>query len=526
MEVFILLVLSFCCCRAGPVPAEEEDCNAPDVFNAVDLALQKFNRERAFGNQFALVVVTEARRTAGLRPGVSFLVVKYKIRETICAIGGGIPWQNCDFRGHFEADSGECNAQIFIDNFINFSNVSQECRVIPAEGKVTATRVTCTGCWSALATDSLELLPLVRLTIRRFNNQDYHSSLFEVLEITQAQRQVVAGWNYAFEYLLQETNCSKAEFPDLTPACKRIPEGRLGKCIANAHINITNGLSYAVQECALQVVNSTSHLRGDMLDINGFQEDVVSPVRSCPGCPKRLATNSTELEKPLRAALEKYNSESNNEAYYKVEQILKAEVQIVAGTKYNIAFDIVKTNCSKVDFQELNEDCSAEENGYAAWPPGMTPFRSLLVRNGLSSPLMKSEGMARNRTAGNHLPGSRRGLGAAPSRGLGRRQGQGQTKDAISPKRVARALEDPPSPAKPCQQEEEPNEGGAGCPASPDFSMLDLLPESDAPKCPGKPWKPIIAVPTIDPEPVAEQQEEASSPATQDFNLADALFNN
>ncbi|KAL8188092.1 UNVERIFIED_CONTAM: hypothetical protein K2H54_061208, partial [Gekko kuhli] len=213
------------------------------------------------------------------------------------------------------------------------------------EGVVTASRAPCTGCWAPISTNSLELLPLVRYTIRRFNSQTSHPSLFEVLGITEAQSQVVAGWNYAYIYSVKETNCSKAEFPDLTPACKRIPGGREGQCFANAHINITNGLSYAVQDCRLQV-----------------KEDVALR-RSCAGCPSPLATNSTQLEKPLQAALEKYNLESNSNAYYKVEDITEATAQVVAGTKYHIKFTIVKTNCSKADFPELSKDCSPEEKG-------------------------------------------------------------------------------------------------------------------------------------------------------------------
>ncbi|XP_048362896.1 kininogen-1 [Sphaerodactylus townsendi] len=549
MKFFVLLVLSFCCCHATPLPAQEVDCNDPDVFNAVDLALKKLNGARTHGNQFALVVVTEARRTDA--PGTSFLVsVKYKITETVCAVGEEIPWQKCEFREPLEAESGECSAEIYIDNFINFSNVSQECRIVPGEGKVTASRATCTGC-----------RPHHRLAAKTTGLLEQGSGI-----LRKPQRsQVVAGWNYAFEYLVQETNCSKAEFPDLTPACKRIPEGRIGKCVAVAHINMTKGLSYAVQECGLQVM-----------------EDVVSPSRSCPGCPRSLETNSSKLEMPMKAALEKYNLESNDEAYYKVEEISKATAQVVAGTKYDIEFIIVKTNCSKADFQELNEDCSPKEGGeklqctasihvipwkseifpnvtcephqhrrmsmFYAWPPGMTPFRAFAMRHGESPPFTESEQTAGSQTA--PLPSSRKRLGAAPSRESRNRQGptkeptkdqpskesheDGNKQEETSPEPVVKTLEDQLAPAKPCGGEEEPNENGARCPKSDsqqdssessDFSVSDLFPEPDAPKCPGKPWKPVTAPRSTEPEvPIgAEADAEQQEPAQEDFNLADAL---
>ncbi|XP_060098610.1 kininogen-1 [Heteronotia binoei] len=551
MEFFILLVLAFCCCRAGPLQTQDLDCDDPAVFNAVDLALQEFNGRSILDHKSALVVVDKARRITG--PDASFFIeVAFRVEETVCSIGEDIPWQKCEFR--VPAARGNCEAQVYFDNLRNFLNVSQACGFVPGAATVAVTHATCTGCWTPLSPDNLQLLPLVRYTIRRFNNQTSHPSLFEVLEITKAQSQVVAGWKYAFEYLVKETNCSKAKFPDLTPECKRIPEGRVGKCIAVAHVNIRHDLSFAVQDCRLQV------------------EEEVSRSRSCPGCPRHLPTNSTQLKEPMKAALETHNSKNNTDAYYEVEEILDATVQVVAGTKYQVEFIIVKTNCTKDDFRKQSEDCHPENNGerqhctasihvipwqlkifpnvtcvvsehramaYAAWPPGMTPFRSLRLAE--TSPPMESKRMTANQKA--HPSGSRRGLGSVVPPALGHHHGQGQTKETsaedsregvgkqgeISLGPVAKILNVQPSLSKPCLQEEEANEGGAGCPTppsqqestsdSPDFSNSDLV--SDAPKCPGKPWKPI----TTDPElafGVGDNQA-TLPPDQQDLTLADAL---
>lgn len=37
--------------------------------------------------------------------------------------------------------------------------------------------------------------------------------------------QVVAGWNYVIKYEIKETNCSKAQFQELTTECKTISQG-------------------------------------------------------------------------------------------------------------------------------------------------------------------------------------------------------------------------------------------------------------------------------------------------------------
>lgn len=65
MKAFIVLALccSFFSSSANPLAFEFSDCDDPDVFKAVDTALKKYNEDGATGNQFALYVVMEAKRT-------------------------------------------------------------------------------------------------------------------------------------------------------------------------------------------------------------------------------------------------------------------------------------------------------------------------------------------------------------------------------------------------------------------------------------------------------------------------------
>lgn len=65
-----IIVLTLCCSfissRANPLPLEFSNCDDPDVFKAVDTALKKYNGDRATGNQFALYMVMEAKRTVSI----------------------------------------------------------------------------------------------------------------------------------------------------------------------------------------------------------------------------------------------------------------------------------------------------------------------------------------------------------------------------------------------------------------------------------------------------------------------------
>lgn len=58
------------------------------------------------------------------------------------------------------------------------------------------------------------------------------------------------------------------------------------------------------------------------------KETVAPPIVSCHGCPKKMDENNEELQKPLQAALDKFNSESNDEFYYEVEMITSATSQV------------------------------------------------------------------------------------------------------------------------------------------------------------------------------------------------------
>lgn len=82
MKPFIVLALccSFLSSRATPVPFEFLDCDNPDVFEAVDTALKKYNGDSTSGNQFALYMVMEAKRT------VSRLHKKKTCWNCLCAL--------------------------------------------------------------------------------------------------------------------------------------------------------------------------------------------------------------------------------------------------------------------------------------------------------------------------------------------------------------------------------------------------------------------------------------------------------
>ncbi|NXW63403.1 KNG1 protein, partial [Eurystomus gularis] len=224
MKPFIVLALccSFFSSRATPVPFEFLDCDDPDVFKAVDTALKKYNGDRATGNQFALYMVMEAKRTAG--PDTQFHL-KYRIQETTCAIEENKLWQDCDYKLSAEAKTEECTAQVHMNDVEKTSQVLQDCKISAATRRVTITEAACLGCFHPISSDSAEVPEILKQAIQNFNTHSAEPALYKLVEIKEAQVQVVAGWNYIIKFEIEETNCSKDQFQDLTPECKITSRG-------------------------------------------------------------------------------------------------------------------------------------------------------------------------------------------------------------------------------------------------------------------------------------------------------------
>ncbi|KAM9544113.1 kininogen-1 isoform 2-T2 [Guaruba guarouba] len=516
MIYFIVLALccSFFSSRANPLLFEFLDCDDPDVFKAVDTALKKYNGDIATGNQFALHMVMEAKRTAG--PDTQFYV-KYRTRETTCAPEENKLWQDCDYKVSAEAKTGECTAQVHMNNAEKTSNVSQDCKIFPATPKITLTQATCVGCFHPISSDSSVVLEILKQAIQKFNKHSAEPALFKLVEIKEATRQVVAGWNYAIKYEIEETNCSKDQFEDLTPECKTTSRGRVGKCDAKAYQSLQNVIVDIASQCKLPV------------------EETVIPATQI-GCPKAVPKDDPELKELLKVSMEKYNSESNDDFYYKSGEIEAATVQVVEGQKYHVTFAVRKTNCSKTDFEKINEDCEATSDSVPLsceaqihvipWenkifpqvncskersmavllrrPPGFTPFRSLVI---LNQP--------------NEISCSDK-----------------NEEEKQRPEKEIR--EDEQRPDKETTEDEQRPDKEIREDGGQELEGEDRS-ESLLPRCPGKPWKEIMDIPApssfpreFTDEDLLPSAAENSNPATEnstpfqnemkDFDLSDALL--
>lgn len=380
---------------------EEIDCNHQHAFSAVDAALKSYNDKSESGNQFVLHRITQVNKTN--EDNSFFLIFNYDIKEGNCPVHNGKTWQECDYKETPDAATGACTATVRKNSDDEFTVVSQSCRITPGEGPTTTHEYQCLGCMQPISPEDPELEQILRHNIQHFNNHSSHSHLFTHTKILSAQRQVVAGWNYNITYLIQETNCSKTNFLFLTPECQPHSNGDLGECNSEIYVNIEQRIMPTSQKCHI------------------FPEKPLPPPpRMCVGCPKEIPLDTPELKEALDHSIKKFNAENNETFYFKVDEVLTARSQVVAGMKYFIQFKARETTCSKESDIELIENCATSEPErslhcdaevvvvpwekkvyptvkcisrlsrliFTKRPPGFSPFRSAINPNSEQKPIV------------------------------------------------------------------------------------------------------------------------------------------
>uniref|UniRef100_A0A8B9SD41 Kininogen 1 n=1 Tax=Apteryx owenii TaxID=8824 RepID=A0A8B9SD41_APTOW len=513
MKPFLAIVLccSFFSSRATPLPFEFSDCDDPDVLEAVDTALKKYNGDRTTGNQFALYMVMEGKKTAG--PDTQFYV-KYQIRETSCAIEENKHWKDCDYKAPAEAVS-VCHLlkfSAYIFWFVSF----------PATATIIPTEALCLGCYYPISSDSLQVSEILKQAIQKFNRHSDEAALFKLVEIKEAKRQVVAGWNYIIKYEIKETNCSKDQFQDLSPELTVFPS----LCVLNLLF-----------------------LRFEIHCFLSAEETVDPPTLICAGCPRPIPKTSPELKELLEVSMEKYNLETNDDFYYKAGDIEKATVQVRLKCEaqiYVIPWEnkiLPQVNCT----EELLPVFLARR------PPGFTPFRTAQYfaqsqpdttssnKNETESQTPSTE----TRKDHGHGPEGEGEPGCKHRHKHGCKHGHGFKKDHASDKRHRQGIDcghrtghgcghqkhskygkhKHPNPKSSEESDERVFNHRETLPSSnaemvselvtpgavrqetsipaetvtlPDIFLVNGLPdrsESPLPRCPGKPWKPIMDLP-------------------------------
>ncbi|XP_062987969.1 T-kininogen 1-like [Elgaria multicarinata webbii] len=266
---------------------------------------------------------------------------------------------------------GTCTASVSVDLTDNIVKATHKCTLqVPPPSRP------CIGCRKEILADAPELQRPLAVAVEMYNtesNDDFH---FKAEEIEKATVQIVAGLIYQIDFSIRKTNCSKAEFPKLNEYCTSTEGSQPLNCQASIYeipweSKITPTVKCTEEEtkehqdtCRVNAYVDPKFKMAHLIQTCKYQvnENVPTPAPVCDHCPINIATDSPELEKPVAAALEEYNSKSHVDFYYKLEEITKAKAQVVAGIIYSLEFSIRKTSCPKAEFSELNENCTDAED--------------------------------------------------------------------------------------------------------------------------------------------------------------------
>ncbi|XP_036378747.1 kininogen-1 [Megalops cyprinoides] len=94
------------------------------------------------------------------------------------------------------------------------------------------------------------------------------------------------------------------------------------------------------------------------VDCKAKVEPWISADRApCLGCREEIDIANEDLREPLLYSVAKFNTENSSSHHFILNDIASATRQVVAGFRYDLQFEMVKSNCSKGDFKEVTDDC-------------------------------------------------------------------------------------------------------------------------------------------------------------------------
>uniref|UniRef100_A0A4W4FKT8 Cystatin kininogen-type domain-containing protein n=1 Tax=Electrophorus electricus TaxID=8005 RepID=A0A4W4FKT8_ELEEL len=84
----------------------------------------------------------------------------------------------------------------------------------------------------------------------------------------------------------------------------------------------------------------------------------------CLGCPINIDIHSEDIKEPLSYSLLKANIMHNHPHFFILNTIYQATRQVIAGFRYQLKFDMQKSNCTKSDFKEVTEECHPDQESF------------------------------------------------------------------------------------------------------------------------------------------------------------------
>ncbi|KAG9466676.1 hypothetical protein GDO78_016289 [Eleutherodactylus coqui] len=186
--------------------------------------------------------------------------------------------------------------------------------------------------------------------LRSFNGAKEDGNQFVLYRITEARKKEENGRVHIFmKFKIQESVCQVKNGIDWQRCAFKANEADCGECSAHVVVNTESKNEIISQNCSTTKV---------------LEPTVTVVHHPCLGCFHAIDTKSDTLLPILHAAIEKMNRVGNHQFHFDLENITKAEKQVVHGWNYKLEYEIRQTNCSKSLFPIWSpEKCSVDKNG-------------------------------------------------------------------------------------------------------------------------------------------------------------------
>lgn len=187
--------------------------------------------------------------------------------------------------------------------------------------------------------DDKRVKDVVNLTLTKHNEiltEGAQLALYEILEATKAQNE--SGDTLFVRFTSRESDCP-AGGDKLWHQCDYLQRVDAAVKICYAKVRFTEaGQELLEHDCSAEPAIS-------------------SKVAHCLGCPEKMDLHQEELREPLIHSLSKANGMVNHVHLFIFKDLKSATKQVVAGFRYKLQFEIEKSNCTRMEFKIVTEEC-------------------------------------------------------------------------------------------------------------------------------------------------------------------------
>ncbi|CAN2390263.1 hypothetical protein PRIEUP_LOCUS299, partial [Pristimantis euphronides] len=208
--------------------------------------------------------------------------------------------------------------------------------------------------------DSQNVFRAADEVLRSFNDAKEDGNQFVLYRIMEARKKEETGRVHIFIKLkIQESACQVKNGMNWQRCAFKVNEADYGECSAHVLVNKESNSEIINQNCSITKGKQPQEPKQPVV------EPIVTVVHHpCLGCFHMIDTKSEMLLPILHSAIEQMNRVGNHQFHFDLENITKAEQQVVHGWNYNLEYKIRQTNCSKRLFPKLTPaECSLDENG-------------------------------------------------------------------------------------------------------------------------------------------------------------------